>query len=217
MTPMGAADGDDLPAVALQARVLSGTAPLLLPFQPEVLDRIPASICAVDGDRRICYLNPAWLAFAVANGASGVPESCGLGKNVLFAVPPVLRPFHENMYAQARASGQPVEHEYKCSSSTHQRVFRMRIYPCSSDALVVVHSLVHEKPHSQAPSACLEDMYRDARGMIAQCSNCRRVRRAGTGEGIGSQWDWVPEYVARMPPRITHGICPVCLDFYYPT
>ncbi|MDQ3034620.1 MAG: hypothetical protein M3Y87_19580 [Myxococcota bacterium] len=62
-------------------------------------------------------------------------------------------------------------------------------------------------------SSAIEALYRDPNGMLVQCSHCRRVRR---GDPSVTAWDWVPEYVARPQPRTSHGLCAVCLDFYYP-
>ena len=30
------------------------------------------------------------------------------------------------------------------------------------------------------------------------------------------EWDWVPDYVAHMPDATSHGLCRLCVDFYYP-
>jgi hypothetical protein len=119
------------------------------------------------------------------------------------------------MFERARASGEVVEHDYECSSPTQRRVFRMRIHPCPSGGFVVVHSLLREAPPGDVACPPLDALYRDARGLVVQCANCRRVRQVAAQATPGAAWDWVPEYVARMPPQTSHAICRPCADFYY--
>lgn len=196
-------------------RIADGFAPLVVPFDVTVLDELPATVCAVSSDLRIAYVNPAWVTFGLANGAKSAEASCYLGSEVQLAVPDVLRPFYDSMYARALEQMEPVEHDYECSSPTQYRLFRMRIHPCRSGACVIVHSLRRETAHTAHASPPLEQLYRDERGFIVQCANCRRVHRPRTGDGTTAEWDWVPDYVAFMPPRTSHGICALCDAFYY--
>ena len=48
--------------------------------------------------------------------------------------------------------------------------------------------------------------------VIVQCCHCRRTRRSD-GSDV---WDWVPAWVASPPPETSHGICPLCLEYFYP-
>jgi hypothetical protein len=61
----------------------------------------------------------------------------------------------------------------------------------------------------------LEGLYRDEHGLIKRCSNCRRICRPGPDEEGRPTWDWVPAYVAQMPPKTSHGTCALCAQFYY--
>ena len=209
--------------------ISDGFAPLVAPLEIEVLERMPASVCGLWPDLQIGYVNPAWVAFAHANGAPEVDWRSHLGTSMLDAVPATLRAFYESLFGRATATGVPVEHDYDCSNASHHRRYRMAIHACAGGARVVVHSLVHEKPHDVGASVthltheALDATYRDERGMISQCSNCRRIRRPssclpqaqGAVEGTSPEWDWVPAYVERLPPRTSHAICEVCADFYY--
>jgi hypothetical protein len=195
--------------------VADGFAPLIAPFRRETLESSTANVCGLWPDLRIAYVNPAWVAFGLANGARATGASAALDTNILSVVPGALRAHYEGMFARAQQTNAPVEHDYECSSPTVRRAFRMAIHPCVSGALVVVHSLTRETPHLERASPPLDELYRDARGLIIQCSNCRRVRR--NLEPIApDSWDWVPEYVARRPARTSHGLCELCHDFYYP-
>lgn len=197
------------------ARTTPDFARLLAPFDDGTLDVSSSATCGVGADLRIGYVNPAWRAFAVANGARAPDETCGLHVDILSVVPLVLRPFHEALFARARDTHEVTDHDYECSSANVHRTFRMRIHPCDSGAFVVVHSLLREVPHVARAFDALEATYRDGHGLIAQCSNCRHVRRARLQGGTIAVWDWVPAYVADVPLRVSHGICEVCSAFYY--
>ena len=54
--------------------------------------------------------------------------------------------------------------------------------------------------------------YLDASGLVIQCAHCRKVRNQQRPGG----WDWVPVLVAQTYPMTSHGLCPACLDFYFP-
>ncbi len=184
---------------------------LLAPFDVGVVDDEPSTVYGLTEDLRIGYVNRAWSAFAKANGASWNEGAWGIGSRLMDAIPDVLRPFYSGLFAQALSERAVVEHEYECSSPTQLRRFRMRVHPCDSGVLLVVHSRIEDHLHADAghPGGAL---YREADGLITQCSHCRRVQRIdGTRE-----WDWVPEYVARPPPTISHGLCNLCVEYYYP-
>lgn len=197
-------------------RLSKGFAALAEPFDLAVLDSMPAMICGAWPDLRLAYVNRAWLAFAASNGAPQLAEHGGLGTDLLLVLPTVLRPFYEEMFRRARATGEVSEHDYECSSPEKRRVFHMRVHPCSSGALVITHSLVREALHLAEACEPLEALYRDAQGMIVQCANCRRIRGAAADTDSTATWDWVPEYVAQIPPRTSHGLCFPCFQFHYP-
>ncbi|MEO8801134.1 MAG: hypothetical protein ABI551_24800 [Polyangiaceae bacterium] len=183
---------------------------LLAPFDLDVVDDEPSTVYGLTEDLRLGYVNRAWSAFANANGASWNEGAWGIGSRVMDAIPDVLRPFYAGLFAQALSERAVVEHDYECSSPTQLRRFRMRIHPCDSGALLVVHSRIEEQLHTAAEHS-RGALYGEADGLITQCSHCRRVQRVdGTRE-----WDWVPEYVARPLPTISHGLCNLCVEYYY--
>lgn len=181
----------------------------------EALDQAPDVVCVLHADLRIAYVNPAWIAFGRANGAQRV---WGAGDRLLDAVPAPLRDFYAEKFSLVLSTGVPWEHDYECSSATSHRVFRLRALPISGGSgLVVMHGLRVERPHGDgdAPRRALDDgeievAYRGASGLIAQCSHCRRVRRA-----VERTWDWVPALVERQPKRVTHSLCEVCFAYYF--
>jgi hypothetical protein len=201
---------------AVRSHIAKNFSPLLLdPFDVAVMDAMPVPVCGLTPELTIGYVNRAWTAFARANGGAGQEDRWGLGANVLAVTPAVLRPFYEQMFARAVETHAPVEHDYECSSPTHQRRFRMRVFPTPAGGFVVVHSLLREAAHSIEAHAAVEKLYRDRHGLIVQCAHCRRVRRAITPAATTALWDWVPDYVAHMPARTSHGLCVACRDYFY--
>ncbi len=57
-----------------------------------------------------------------------------------------------------------------------------------------------------------ETAYLDHRGILTACCHCRRTRQVRET----AVWDWVPSYVEEPPERVSHGICAVCLNLFYP-
>jgi hypothetical protein len=185
---------------------------LLSPFDRVAVDHDPATIYLVTPELQIAYVNAAWSTFAAANDARWASGEWGVGARIMDSIPEVLQPFYEDLYRTALAKREVVEHDYECSSASVFRVFRMRLMPCDSGAILVVNSPLREAPHAVLPGSALEALYRDEDGLIRQCSHCRRLRRTSQPPS----WEWVPEHVARPAPRVSHVLCHVCTRYYYP-
>jgi hypothetical protein len=192
---------------------LPGEAQSLRPFDVDALDADASSICALDAQLRLVYVNRAWRAFGHDNGADW-DDDRWMGTGVLTAIPAILGPFYADLFERVRRTGARVDHAYECSSPTTRRFFRMSAFPCESGAYVVVHSLSHASPLALETIPTLDALYRDADGLMIQCVHCRRVRRGPPGV---TTWDFVADYVARAPAGTSHGLCPVCVPFYYPS
>lgn len=162
----------------------------------------------VSADLHILRTNPAWERFGRANGGDDFLGQWQHGASLLDVIPPPLRVFFHDGFARAAASGERWEHDYECSSPALFRLYRMIAYPFA-EAFVVTHALLVERAHDREPHAP-DDAY-VARGVLVMCAHCRRVRHGGERE----RWDWVPGYVADMPPNVSHGLCPPCARYYY--
>lgn len=181
------------------------------------LEHDPAVIYVLDNDLRIIYCNAAWDRFAKNNGGSAsVYRRNQLGSCVLDAIPRPLKPFFRDAYSKVLATGEAWAHEYECSSPTEFRRFQMNVQPAAQGGgLLVVNSLHEERPIAAAELAGLPAVaktYANPHGLITMCSHCRRTARAD-GSDV---WDWVPDYLNRMPKSISHGLCAVCMALYYP-
>ena len=204
-----------------RARIDVGFGRLLAPhFRLDALDRHPDTVFGLWPDARLAYFNEPWSAFAAANGGQPSVECAwGLGARYLDAIAEPLRPFYADLLARTPDPGtalHPVSHEYECSSATVFRKFRMQTYALADRAgFIVINSLVVEAPHDpvvRPPQAAVLGRYLDGRGVLVQCAHCRRVQRGADTVS----WDWVPEWAERSPPLTSHGVCPICFDYYYP-
>jgi hypothetical protein len=172
-------------------------------------------VYAIADDHRLVYFNPAWERFARENGGVWPSDSLSLGASVLAATPEALRGFYRELFASARRAGAPVDHDYDCSSPTVFRRLRMRVYPLAPSGWLVTNSVVVERLAPESEDSGVASDYLDAHGMITMCAHCRRTRRADVQSA--ERWDWVPAWVARIPERTSHGLCPGCFAYHYPS
>lgn len=198
-------------------RLAPGFGELLGPFDLEALARQPDTIYGLDADLRLAMFNPAWFAFADANGgAPAVARDWGLGRCVLEACPPVIREFYAQSLVTTLRQNQRWDHEYECSSPEMRRRMRLSAYPLrGGGGLLLVNALVFEAPTADpATDRTTFDpaIYIDGQGIVHQCAHCRKVRRTSGPR----HWDWVPELVAGPQVMVSHDLCDVCLDFYHP-
>lgn len=177
----------------------------------DVLEGCPDPCFAVSESLDITYCNSAWDSFALQNrGGPEVLRDKVVSRNLLDVVPEELREYHANLFVTARCTGQPVYHDYECSSATMFRLYRMQIYPLAQ-GFAVINSLRVEHPHDRTPMEPDDAMYKTSAGLIRMCSNCRRINRRSDA----AAWDWVPAYIDRANEKVTHGVCPLCLEYYY--
>lgn len=205
-------------AESLQHRIAEGFAERLAPhFVLERLESHPASVFGLLSSGHIAYVNPAWVRFARENGADtgGRPW---IGQRYLDVIAAPLRPFYTELFALAPVAGsalQPVTHVYECSTAELFRQFAMQVYKMAHDAgFIVINTLVASRPHddtTRVPQAPDRALYVAEDGVVVQCSHCRLIRRADA-----SGWDWVPDWINTIPNETSHGVCEVCLEYYYP-
>jgi PAS fold len=173
----------------------------------------PSVIYLLDNNLRIVYCNKAWDEFAEHNGAVHLRRIEQVGRSVLDSNAEPLKTFYRSAFERAFAEHQPWEHLYECSSPGLYREFQMQVLPLQAPpSLIVVNSLVVEKPHERIIRPPLTALYRTTGGVITMCMHCRRTRRGERPE----IWDWVPDFLASPPDKISHGLCPTCFRYYYP-
>jgi hypothetical protein len=169
-------------------------------------------IYLLDNNLRIAYCNRAWDEFADRNGGVMLQRTGQVGRRVLDSIAEPLKMFYKSTFERVLMERQPWEHLYECSSPGLYREFHMQVLPVLGPCLVVVNSLVVEKPHERIARFPLTALYRTNRGVVSMCMHCRRTRRSEEPE----VWDWVPDFVASPPPGVSHGLCPTCFYYYYP-
>lgn len=201
------------PPVAIDARITPAFAAALDKFDLNTLEHEPGAVYALDGELRLCYFNPAWFRFAAQNhGEPAISRRFGLGVPLAQAISGPLREFYLRAYSTVLQERSTWQHDYECSSDTVLRRYHQDSYPlANSKAVIVINSLLLEQPHAAADAEADERRYRDSHGLIVQCSHCRRVQRAAQP----GHWDWVPAWVAVLPPRTSHSLCQPCYDYYY--
>jgi hypothetical protein len=197
-------------------RIAPGFAERLRFFDLEALAERATAIYAVDADLRLAYLNPAWFRFSDENGgATAIDRYWDLGRNVLDACAPLLRPFYEAAYGSAMVTGETWEHDFECSAPDVYRIMHQTAYPLpDGGGLLIVNAEVVSSAHdpdARPEQPAIEARYRDEHGLIRQCCHCRMTRR----QGAEDRWDWIPEWVAESPKRTSHGLCAPCRGHYY--
>ncbi len=187
---------------------------LLRDFDRDALEIDDATIFGLWSDLTLAYTNPGWKRFSAMNGGEPtITSEWALGRCVLDAIAEPLRPFYAANYRKSLMEGRPWEHVYECSSADQFRLMHMMVLPLgAAEGLLVINSLRQEIAHSRTPLPPLDELYRNAHGIVTQCSHCRRVRRDGT-EHV---WDWVPAWVVAQPARTSHGLCEPCIGFHHP-
>jgi hypothetical protein len=160
---------------------------------------------------QICYCNPAWDRFALANDGELALSKRVLGAVIMNFVPPELIQFYTAAFAGARDA--IVEFDYECSSPDLYRTFKMQILPTERPkGYTVINALnIEERMERKRPALALSSNYLTDAGIITVCSHCRRSRRVDAP----GQWDWVPANLKPAQRNVSHGLCPICHAYFY--
>ncbi len=185
-------------------------------FNFEVLENSKYSIYALSKDLKFIYFNPAWFDFADKNGFDKVAsKNMILGTPFLKSIKGVrLRLYFYNNYKKVLKTGKAWHHDYECSSKTEFRFFHQTAYPLKNqEGILVIHTEMFKLPMenmNREAFKAIEQRYLNADGQIIQCSNCRHTQRADKPE----HWDWVPDWVEKLPFNHKLDICPTCEHLY---
>ncbi|MBA2662537.1 MAG: hypothetical protein H0U74_09605 [Bradymonadaceae bacterium] len=193
-------------------------APLLQGFDLEVLNKSTATIYGIWSDTRLAYYNDAWERFAHINHPGvDLATRWPLGRPIREAFGP-LEAFYDDAFAHVLDDKVVWHHDFQCNSAQRFRMYHMAVYPLQAPGaergLLLINSLTVDHPHPDTPTLPdpLAEHYRNAKGLITMCSHCRRTRQGDDD----THWDWVPNFVEHPPDDLSHGLCNICLDFYYP-
>ena len=170
------------------------------------------TIFIVDHELQLRAYNDAWSQFAIDNGGAAILDTFGFGNSISGAFPERLKGYFVGAYKAALMDNQRFDHDYECPSPRQFRKFRQSAYPLLDAAgLVISNHLIEAQDHSGPGLAFSRDLI-DQRGIVTQCCNCRKIRKPDNP----NVWVWVPDAVHTNYPNTSHGICPRCLDHYYP-
>ena len=174
------------------------------------LESDPSVVYFLDRHLRHDRCNAAWDRFALDNSGSHLLRESMAGYPILEAMPPTLTGFYSSMYQSVLASGEPVCHEYECSSDTEYRLIHLRVLRNPTElGLILINSPVFTHPHGperppHPPPGHVET--------VSMCAHCRRTRL----DHPPHDWVWVPDFVRNPPARVSHLICNLCLAVNYP-
>jgi hypothetical protein len=168
----------------------------------------------LNADLRITECSPAWDRFAEANGGVGISRAEVRGRYIFDCIPDVLVTFYERKFSEALKSPGWSGFDYECSSPEVFRLFHMAMHPVQKSGLLVVNSHLKNQrsPLPMHDTTLPESGYVSADGVVTMCANCRRTRR----EEQAKVWDWVPRFLRENRRKISHGLCPTCVAYFYP-
>lgn len=187
----------------------SSSATLLQSFDLDALDREEGVVVLLDREGVIVWHNAAWLRFALENEGFAIAQHFSVGSRYLDGVSGPLRVYFAAMFSDVMVTQEPFEQDYECSSPLLFRRHHLRVLPIADQGLLVEHTPRVVHAHGAPELESDEREYRDSRGLVVQCSNCRRVHRVGDG------WHWVGPWVSRPPANTSHGLCPACAGHYF--
>ena len=176
------------------------------------LERSGDVIYIVDPKLHLVAYNDMWETFALSNDGEEIIKRYPLGADIRDAFQGPIRNYFFQAYTKALKENTPFEQTYECSSPQEYRLYHQTAYPLvAGHGLVISNHLVKKLQHDQE-AVVFNKQFVDVRGLITQCQNCRKVRDPQHPD----RWYWVPSLVKDCLDNVSHGICPRCMDHYFP-
>lgn len=167
-------------------------------------------VYTIDGSDRITSVNPAWEAFAAANGGGHLLAPAVLDQPLWdYISEPTTALLYRRLTERVRQTGYPVELKLRCDSPDCRRFLRLKVQPEPDAGLRFEVATILEE--ARAPIPWLEPGAPRTVETVEMCAWCKQVL-------VGGDWCEVEVALADhalanrdMLPGITHGICPRCL------
>lgn len=169
-------------------------------------------IYIVDSAFTLKAYNNMWENFALDNNGEEILRRYPLGSNVQDAFREPIKSYLIQAYTAALQDNTPFEQTYECSSPLEYRLYRQTAYPLVRSRGLVISNHLVRKSQLREEIVAFSKQFIDNRGIITQCQNCRKIRDPQNEQ----RWLWVPSLVKNTLANTSHGICPQCLDHYFP-
>lgn len=183
------------------------------------LDQEPDLCVVLDGEGCIQFVNTAWRAESERMRSPAVDAERVLGLRYVDGVAGEIRHRIQQCLDEVlagRASYGVTLHS-ECNTASQLRHLSSYFSPLRDPQEQIAGVIVR---HQIRVEGALGDRYevveaapdelRDARGLLTQCSCCRRVR-----DGRDGKWRVVVALMERPVPNTSHGYCETCLSTYY--
>lgn len=184
-------------------------------FKLQSLEAYRNTIYVLSSELRMLYFNPGWIRFYEKNNDGIPPTGAKIGDHVLDAMRGPEKHYYEELFLKALNEKVTLEHYYECNTPDLLRIYVQEIHPLDEgEGLLVENHIRLEMEMEEAgrmAQKLLNERYLNADGYYTQCSNCRKTQRAMPS----GEWDRVPTLVEKMPPNVSHSICPLCFDRYW--
>jgi hypothetical protein len=169
----------------------------------------------IDARDRITFVSPAWIAFALNNGAPELTGERVLGKSLWgFVADKETRHLYGLLFKKVRRDRRVITLPFNCDSPMLRRYMELAISALPDGAIALAGHLLREE--SRKPARLLDPMAERSESFLRMCSWCKRV------DAGANDWIEVEDAIRRLTlfsssvlPQLTHGICPTCRSLFF--
>jgi hypothetical protein len=168
----------------------------------------------IDANDIVIFVDHNWLAFAQENDARFLIDPAGWHQSLWkFITGLETRYLYRMMIEKVRTTGKVMSIPFRCDSPGRRRFMEMHIVPLPEHQVEFRSHILRQE--RRASVRLLDGSRVRSSDLITMCSWCKRVKVPP------ESWEEVEEAVkdldlfgASRLPQITHGMCPLCHDFY---
>jgi hypothetical protein len=165
----------------------------------------------LDQDDCICYVDQAWIYFALENGAASLTFENVVGQSLWSYISgDEIRRLYRQLIHQVRVLSRTHQFHFRCDSPERLRVLEMFMTPLGDGRIHLESRTVFEKP--RIPLQLLNTTVPRSTTEAQLCSVCKKVEFSGrTWLELEQAEEVYSNQESGLLPSWRHALCPECL------
>lgn len=168
----------------------------------------------IDLNNRVVSVSSQWLSFARENQATQLTEAA-VSHHPLdqFIADAETRHIYQLILDKVRQTGCPVTVPFRCDGPSVRRFMELTVIPLANGDIEFESRLIREEKREEVP--LFDPAVARSEELVVVCSWCKQVKANGRWVEVEDAVRMLGLFDAARMPRISHGICPQCLEQFH--
>ena len=174
----------------------------------------PGVVYRINENDKIDFVNDAWSRFAIENDALRLSDGV-IGTSLWNHIAGVdVTEIYRDLLWRVRTKLVSATFPFRCDSAEHYRRMQLVVIPLAKGRVEFQGILGSEGPHAQAIELLRHRHSLESKSFIRMCAWCKAIAIDGRWQPLEEAIESTACLLQDPFPRLTHGICEVCVEEY---